>query len=49
MPKNVDYKYPLDFQLEPKIALSDNFWIGLRLESAIMVQRSIFDDDYKAL
>ena len=49
MPKNVDYKYPLDFQLEPKIALGDNFWIGLRLESAIMVQRSIFDDDYKAL
>jgi hypothetical protein len=49
MPKNVEYKYPLDFQLEPKVALSDNFWLGLRLESAIMVQRSIFEDDYKAL
>ena len=49
IPKNIEYKYPLDFQLEPKFAISDNFWLGLRLESAIMVQRSIFEDDYKAL
>jgi len=49
MPENIEIKYPLDYQLEPKFAINDNIWLGLRLETAIMVQRSIFADDYQAL
>jgi opacity protein-like surface antigen len=48
-PLDIPYKYALDFQLEPKYAFTDNFWLGLRLETAVLVQRSLFGDDYQAI
>jgi len=48
-PKNIKSLYPLDFHFEPKYALSDNFWLGLRLNASILVQRPLLEDDYQAL
>ncbi|HOY96120.1 MAG TPA: hypothetical protein PK509_10300 [Catalimonadaceae bacterium] len=48
-PLDIPYQYALDFQLEPKYAFTDNFWLGLRLETAVLVQRSLLGDDYQAV
>jgi opacity protein-like surface antigen len=48
-PLDIPYQYALDFQLEPKYAFTDNFWLGLRLETAILVQKSLLGDDYQAI
>ena len=42
-------QYALDFLLEPKYAFTDNFWLGLRFETAVLVQRSLLGDDYQAI
>ena len=47
-PRNVTHEYPLNFQLEPKYAFNDALWIGLRLETTLLVQRALLGDDYKA-
>jgi hypothetical protein len=41
-------KFAIDFSLEPKYAISDAFWLGLRLETAILIQPIPSDDDFKA-
>jgi hypothetical protein len=48
-PQKLPYDYALDFQLEPKYALSDYFWVGIRFESCIVVQKALLGDDYKAV
>jgi len=48
-PLDIPYQYALDFQLEPKYAFTDNFWLGLRLETAVLVQKSLLADDYQAI
>jgi len=49
IPKDYKFQYPLDFQLEPKYGFNDNFWLGLRLETAIFVRRHLLEDDYQGL
>ncbi len=48
-PQQIPYQYALDFVLEPKIGFTDYLWLGIRLESAILVQKSILADDYQAV
>ncbi len=48
-PKNLNQEYSIGFQLEPKYGIDDNFWICSRFESALMVQKTLLNEDYKAL
>jgi hypothetical protein len=49
MPKNLVHDYAFAFHMEPKYAFTDNFWLGIRLETALMVQKPILQDDYQAI
>ena len=48
--QKIPNRYALDFSLEPKYGITDAIWVGLRLESAILIQESPqLADDYQAL
>ena len=49
VPKNLVHDYAFAFHMEPKYAFTDNFWLGIRLETALLVQKPILQDDYQAI
>lgn len=49
-PERLANRYAFGFSLEPRYGITDNFWAGLRLESAILIQSTPqYNDDYQAL